>query len=294
MLRRMLAAALLTALLALATFGTLLAFLSRQEGLALPALCLVATLPMSWLMFHGLRLPLDAWLKLHLGKSELLWWLQMAYAPLTEEPAKLWPLLLPPVRRAITAQNLGRFALALGLGFAIGEIFMIAGLVIAHQPKVAALPWYQLGGFITERLMTCVIHPAMTALALVGWRRGPGFLSGLLAAMAAHFLVNFPIGAVQRGWLGSKKVFLQAFLSVWVLLCAAAAVPWLAWLLTGQRNLSQLLYGRADCPECGREYVRGVLTGLNAGASRRYERCPHCRKWHWTEAKSKALWIHPA
>jgi hypothetical protein len=252
------------------------------------ALCFALILPMSWAMFHLVRQPADAWLTPRFGKSEPFWWLRMAYAPLTEEPAKLWPLLLPMVRRWITRENLARYALALGLGFAIGEMFTVAGLVVKAQPKVAAMPWYLLSGFIVERLMTCAIHPAMTALALYGWRRGAGFALGLLAAMAAHFAGNVPIGMAQRGWLGHNLVATQTLLSLWVLACFVAALAWLSWLIFGKKSLGLLVHGHADCPGCGREYERPFLLAANFGA-RRYERCPHCRKWHWTFRKPPAI-----
>jgi hypothetical protein len=277
-----LTAALLTAAVALAGFLLLLAFLfPRQERL--PAVvCYCATLPMCWLMFHYVRMPLDHWLVATLGaKSELLWWIRTAYAPLTEEPAKLWPLLIPFLRHAVTRDNVARFALALGMGFATGEIFTVAGLVSAN-PKIAALPWYELSGFMVERWITCVAHPAMTALALAGWKRGPGFLFGFLAAMLAHYLANIPIGIIQRGWLGKNQLVLQQLLFLWIMGAGVLGALWLAWLNFGRASLGVLLYGRAECPECHHTYDRSFFA-LNMGP-RRYERCPQCRRWHWTTA----------
>ena len=113
----MLTAACITFALGLAVFGSILRRLTPREERWLVAGCLAATLPMSWAMFHGVRLPLDGWLKSTLGEGEMLRWLRTAYAPLTEEPAKLWPLALPWVRKAIRRENVARIALALGLGF---------------------------------------------------------------------------------------------------------------------------------------------------------------------------------
>jgi hypothetical protein len=285
----MLIAAILTAAGALIAFALALVFLFPREERRLALVCYAATVPMCYLALHYVRMPLDGLLVGQLGKkSELLWWIRSAYAPLTEEPAKLWPLLLPFVRRHITRENVARFALALGMGFAMGEIFTVAGLISASQPKIAALPWYELSGFIMERWVTCLVHPGMTALALVGWRRGPGFIPGLLAAMLAHYLVNIPIGFAQRGWLGKNAAITQAALSLWVMGAGVLALMSLAWLHFGRTSLGALVFGRADCPECGQEYDRGFFTGLNMGGSRRYERCPHCRRWHWTNAKPKS------
>src|SRR4051812_2705652 len=132
---------------ALAIAAALICWLFPREERVRGAVCFVMILPMSWLMFHLVRRPVDLWLAPIFGKSEAFWWLRAAYAPLTEEPAKLWPLLLPMVRRWITRENIGRYALALGLGFATGEIFTVSGLVVEKQPHVAAMPWYMLSGF---------------------------------------------------------------------------------------------------------------------------------------------------
>jgi ribosomal protein S27E len=46
----------------------------------------------------------------------------------------------------------------------------------------------------------------------------------------------------------------------------------------------RMLFGRRRCPECGHEYD-APLIGINFGLTR-YERCPHCRHWHWTKVFS--------
>jgi hypothetical protein len=278
----MLTAAILTIALGLAIFVPILRLLTARGERWLAAACLVATLPMSWAMYHGVRLPLDGWLKATLGEGDGLGWIRTAYAPLTEEPAKLWPLLLPWVRRGITRENVGRMALALGVGFALGEVVLVAQLIAVHQPDVAKMPWYLLGGFIWERLATCVVHSGMTALALTLWRRRSQPLLGLLLAMLAHYLVNFPISMSRWGWLGSNKTLAMLLLSGWVGLAFLLALAGLAWLQYGRSRFGALFYGSAVCPGCRQPYERS-LWGLNLGPSRRYEKCPHCRKWHWTE-----------
>jgi len=45
----------------------------------------------------------------------------------------------------------------------------------------------------------------------------------------------------------------------------------------------KLFYSRRVCPECGSGYD-APLFALNFGRTR-YERCPHCRRWHWTQAR---------
>ncbi len=276
--------ALLIALsLGLATFGVVLWRLTPREE-RWPVLgCLVATLPMCWVMFHGVRLPMDRWLIGTLGEGDTLSWIRTAYAPLTEEPAKLWPLALPWVSKSITRENVARFALALGLGFALGEMVTVANLIMVRKPEIAGMPWHQLGGFIQERLMTCAIHGGMTAIALVMWRRRSNFVLGLLMAMLAHYLVNFPISMGQWGWLGKSANVSQVVISLWVILCFFLALAGLALLHFGRSRLGTFLYGRAVCPGCGSVYDR-TIWGLNMGTSLRYERCPRCRKWHTTTA----------
>lgn len=57
-------------------------------------------------MYHKVRLPVDEWLSQSFGKGDLLFWIRTTYAPLTEEPAKIWPLAIPILRRSLTRQNL--------------------------------------------------------------------------------------------------------------------------------------------------------------------------------------------
>jgi hypothetical protein len=274
-------AALITVTVALFVFGPLLWRLTPAEERGWVGLLMLAALPMSWLMFHEVRMPLDDWLKLQIGDGSFLRWLRTAYAPLTEEPAKLWPLLIGWLRWKVTRDNVGRVAMALGLGFAVGEVFTVAGLIQEHQPKLAALPWYQLSGFMVERWMTCLVHSGLVAISLAVWRRGPGIFPGLLLAMMAHYLVNFPITMSQRGWLGSQMVVAQTIVGLWLVGCCFAAVALLVQLHRGPgKKLFSL--GHMRCPGCGRVYERSLWGCFNFGGDRRYERCPWCNEWHWT------------
>lgn len=262
-------------------FGVILWRVTAPSDRLAVGLSLMSTLPMSWLMFHFVRMPLDGWVSETGTLASLRPWIQTLYAPLTEEPAKLWILLVPCVRRRITGDNVLPFALALGLGFGLGEIVTVAGLITAASPGVAALPWYQLGGFITERFMTMAVHASMTGVALALWRRGPGLAPGLAAAMLAHFAVNFPLAMAHWGWLGRNQPAVAAVLFAWVLGCFLASGVFLARLHRPRLPLGRLLNGRARCPSCGEVYDRPLLRGLNC-VTHRFERCPHCTRWHWT------------
>ena len=74
--------------------GALLRFSPRLLWPWLTAVALLE-LPMSVLAFDYIRQPLDHFISPMLAGNPILSWVKLLYAPLTEEPAKLWPLLLP-------------------------------------------------------------------------------------------------------------------------------------------------------------------------------------------------------
>src|SRR5260221_7234864 len=183
--------AVLTTIAAIAIFGPLIHKLRLPADERLLWLAAVLVLPLQPLVFYYVRLPLDHWLVAHLGDtSAAYYWLRTCYAPLTEEPAKLFPLLIPAIRRDIQPANFVRYALAIGLGFAIGEMWFVAYRV-ARVPAFAGLTFYQFGGYAGERLMTCVFHSAFVSVSL--WRLRRRFALGFAAAAAGHWLGNFPI-----------------------------------------------------------------------------------------------------
>src|SRR5436190_514876 len=60
-------------------------------------------LPMEPLAFYLVRVPLDV---AHLDSTSATYqWVTSFYAPLTEEPAKLLPLLIPAIRRDLGVAN---------------------------------------------------------------------------------------------------------------------------------------------------------------------------------------------
>lgn len=279
----MFVASVLTAILAGMVLWLALYRVTQNSERLLVLFCFVSTLPMCWVMYHYVRMPLDHVLQTQLGNSLLLTWIRSAYAPLTEEPAKLWPLLLPFVRRKLTQQNLTAFALALGGGFAMGEIFTVAGLFESKLPELAKLPWYSLSGFILERGMTFFCHAGMTATALIVLQRGYGIVTGLPAAMSLHYLANFPITLSQWGWFGSNPETSRILLGIWVVLCALIGLTILLQSSNRtERSLGARIYGEAVCPSCHTRYSRSLMLGLNFGFSLRYEPCPACKRWHWT------------
>ncbi len=140
-------------------------------------------------------------------------------APLVEEPAKLWPLLLPMFRARLKDTNLVRVGLALGLGFGLSEVWGLAALIHQHPPY-RSLPFWMFGGFIGERVLVGFLHGAFTSFALRRWDNG--FAVGVLAAMAAHWACNFPI-VLMALRIPDLGAYWPTVASLWVAFCFAAA-----------------------------------------------------------------------
>lgn len=83
-------------------------------------------------------------------------------------------------------------ALAVGLGFSIGEIWFVANQH-ATMPEVAALPFYKFWAFGLERIATGLYHGAMIAYLFHRVRLGLSAWPGLLFALVFHALLNLPI-----------------------------------------------------------------------------------------------------
>jgi hypothetical protein len=215
-------AAIVAATLALFVLGSVLVKGATSAERRLYAVLLLLQLPMSWLTFEYVRVPLDGVLRPLIADRDAYGVLTLFYAPLTEEPAKLWPLLLPFVWRVLRRENAVRVALALGLGFGIGEIGFLAARVAA-APALAPLPWYMFGGFIAERLMVCLWHAAFTAVTVAAaahaLARVPAAFAG---SMALHFVGNFPIYLAALRLFGLGAAEWQLLLFVWTVVYTVA------------------------------------------------------------------------
>lgn len=271
--------AVLTAVVATAVFGLLIRKLRQPADERRLWLAAALVSPLQPLAFYFVRVPLDHWLVAHLGSTSSAYqWLTSLYAPLTEEPAKLVPLLIPAIFWDIRPANFVRYALAIGLGFAIGEMWFVADRV-AHNPALAGLAFYQFGGYFSERLMTCVLHSAFVSVSL--WRLRRRFAFGVAGAMLLHWLGNFPIFLMAENVGGMGKTFWTVVVQLWLLFYFFAGIVLLSYLAFGRIAPIRLFYGRRHCPGCGGDYDAPLLA-LNFGLTR-YERCPHCRHWHWTK-----------
>jgi len=176
-----------------------------------------------WLLLPGLPLSALAnlWIKRPLATSvsqvagvglsfdlaQPVWLLIFLWllSPLVEEAVKLLPLLLPPVRSYLTGDLAALWTgMGLGISFGLGEAAYLA-YGVAQSPLYASLPWYMFTGYFGERLLVCLVHGVMTAVAVYGLRKGRRqAILAYLVAVGMHALVNagavlFQLGLIS-GW----------------------------------------------------------------------------------------------
>lgn len=272
--------AVITTLMAASLYGWLIWALSDCRDRLWLLMAAVCTLPLQPLVFYLVRSPLNSWLLTVLdANSGLYQFVALWYAPLTEEPAKLLPLLIPALRRRVNPHTYILFGLSLGLGFGIGEIWFLADH-IAKAPAFAVLPFYQFTGFAQERFIICFVHGALTTIVLKPV--GNCFVSGLLAAMGLHGLLNAPILLAVHDIGGIGKPTWLMLLVIWVLVYYLGMICLLGWWRWGRSFIRTAFY--AQCPECRQVYRRPFLS-LNAGF-KSYERCPYCRNFHWVDMRT--------
>ncbi|MCC7158869.1 MAG: hypothetical protein IT281_04965 [Ignavibacteria bacterium] len=277
-------ASFVTTLLACGFIGWFIKWRADKADYKLLIMLFLIELPMALVAFYFIRMPLldNAFKYLFGSSAELYGFMRNFYAPLTEEPAKLLPLIFPFFRGKITKQNFVVAALALGLGFGIGEIWLV-GNFIAASPKFADLPWYQFTGFMNERFMVCIVHAGMTSFALN--RLGNKFILGLLGSMGLHFLGNFPIYLSAVNFLSLGIATWQVIVSVWLIIFFLGMVVLLVYFKFGSIQIGKFFYGTSICPECGFNYPAPAF-GINSFKTR-YEKCPGCKKWHWVKMWKK-------
>ncbi|TES93873.1 MAG: PrsW family intramembrane metalloprotease [Candidatus Cloacimonadota bacterium] len=223
-------AAVVTTILSLGIIGVFLVWKipKKEKGILLAVVLL--EIPMCALAFYFIRFPLDGWLQRLLSSSPGIYrFLTTFYAPITEEPIKLWVLAIPWIFRRIERKNAIRFAVAIGLGFGIGEMWMLAEQ-FAKDPYIASLHWYQLGGYIQERFMVCVMHGAFTA-PVICFLRKKTIILGILCALFLHYLGNFPIYLAGLNFLGLSISTWKIILTVWVQLYFLGMLGLLGYLL---------------------------------------------------------------
>lgn len=139
------------------------------------------------------------------------WWfavLVLLIVGVFEEGIKALPALVPSVRESIrSCASATPMALTIGLGFALGEIWYVAYGIYQHDPAVARMPFYMLGGFVGERVCAIVVYGFCILLALRGLLPGRRyFVFGLGAAMASHALADLPVMLYQMKLIGAYPV----------------------------------------------------------------------------------------
>lgn len=269
-------AALVAAAAATLVWGSVILRRAAAADRRMLVMCFLLQLPMSAAAFYLVRVPLDDAMRGLLGDGLVMRWGRMLFAPLTEEPAKLWPLLIPWIAAGVSRRNATHVAAALGLGFGVGEIGVIADF-IRSSGQGSALPWYVFTGFMVERFMVCLMHGLLTAMAVLGWKSWRiGLGGGIALAMLLHLALNFPIAAAHAGWLGSDPTLVATLMSLWNAGYFIAALLVLVVLDNRVAGLPSTAPA-VVCPKCGGEF-RPSAVPLNLIA-RRLERCPHCRRW---------------
>ena len=275
--------ALITSAVALAVYGVVILKMKGPVDKRWLWLAFFIALPLQPLAFYLIRLPLNSLVVAMLGSKSLFYeWLTLFYAPLTEEPAKLVPLLLPFIWRDIRKENFVRYALAIGLGFGLGELWFVAHSV-ARVPQFDAAPFWQFTGFLNERFMVCLLHGVFVSVALRRLRNT--FLIGVLGAMVLHFFGNFPIYLMQKNLFGLGTAVWSAIVSTWLAAYFLGGIALLTYFVYGKASLGRFIFGRSRCPECSAIYDSSFLA-LNLG-TKRYERCPGCKHWHLIGIQNK-------
>lgn len=269
-------AAAITTVLVIGLYGYLIKRVAERADWPVLILAAVVALPLQPLAFYLVRLPLHHTLTAALGAGALLTAISLFYAPLTEEPAKWLPLLVPAIRRRLTPTNAVAMALAVGLGFGIGEIWFIA-TQLAALPSIAEQPFYAFGGFLVERTLVCFMHGGMIAFAFSRLANGRSFLLGGLIGMALHFALNFPLFLGGIDLFGLGGAVWTVLLTLWTGVFTVILGMLVSWLSHGR--FREAVLGYSDCPECGAHYPRPLITPRIGPL--RYERCPNCRRFHW-------------
>lgn len=214
-------AAIIATMLAVIIIGTIvLKILKKNLFLLLPFS--IFFLPMSYITFTFIRVPI---VKFVINCFKIpqtvtawpLWYvaLVLLYAPVTEELIKLLPLFLSWIRKKISFNNRIAIGLMIGLGFGIGELWLVASW-FSRNVYIAGYHWYQLWGYILERLISCFSHGVFTTVALKGL--GNKFTKYIIYAIGLHALSNLPIVMSRLGVIKLSTIVFQNISLLYLLL----------------------------------------------------------------------------
>lgn len=282
-------AAVISAILVVGAWGNVLLKKAEHTERRFLILLFLSQLPMSALVYYVIRFPVAQWYTAFFPKGTDIWLLLKSFeAPLTEEPGKLLPLILPSVLLRLKNYPDRKPALlagmALGLGFGVGEILFLAYVLPQWRQDVLAYPWYYFGGSIVERFLVSFLHAVMTGIAASGIAKGfRQGATGIAYAMGLHYILNIP--AIIPGFSPLRPFFKDPlalavyqqvkwlyFLALFVF-CFFIAWKW----IEGRFPTAEMFLGKCICHHCGKEFEPsffGFSLGVASGL-----RCPHCKKW---------------
>jgi RsiW-degrading membrane proteinase PrsW (M82 family) len=181
----------------------------------------------SYLAFHYIRIPLDDLIKHYaniIHNKVPIWYcfVTFLYAPVIEEIVKVLPILvLPLYKNNITKKNIVLYGSMIGLGFGIGEMFLISSF-IAKDIAFIGCKWYHFYGYIYERIISCFCHQIFTIVALSGIEKGD--IKYLFYAMVLHAISNIAAFFYQYGFINANSNFVQYFLLCYPLIFVVAIV----------------------------------------------------------------------
>jgi RsiW-degrading membrane proteinase PrsW (M82 family) len=274
-------AAVLATLITALVYGFLLSRLCAREDrfVLIAATGLGFVLPI--LLVSLFLFPFERHVRPHLGSVVVAAWILLS-APLIEEPAKWLVLLSPPVRRTLRPDNAGAIALALGLGFALGEAWTQTYALWSSGETRPAL-WIYLG-YAIDRLGATMLHGGFVLFVAKRLTRGRPLWPGMLLGVSLHFLVNFAVFF----HIGPAWPWLHAAWPVVSYLVPLAVLVFLGMVMARALGpgLRRLILGKPiACPSCSEVYERPWLA-FNCGTIS-YERCPHCRTLQWVRPPAK-------
>ena len=209
--------------IALVAVGTIILWLARPEHRKLALTAMLVMLPMQPVAFYLVRVPALTWLQTLFASGDVMMIAGLLAAPLTEEPAKWLALACAGLRAAIRSGSALGIAMAVGLGFGIGEIWFIAEQ-LSRVPALQAAPAAQFWGFVIERVAVCFLHGLFIVPLFHALATGRHIVLAALAGIAAHLLTNLPILAVRADLFGLGPAAWGGMALIWPIILVAAGL----------------------------------------------------------------------
>lgn len=186
----------------------------------------IVALPGSFLIYYLVRMPLDKFIANLLAADETIpmgYYLLflLCFTALAEEMIKVLPAFIPGMRRKINADNYLWIGMIVGLSFGLGETWLLAGS-LGSNPYYANVQWYQLNGFIIERIVSCLGHGIFSALVISGILERK-VIKYLLYGIGLHMLTNMPVILLQGGVLNMPRSLFEPVLLVYMILLVAVS-----------------------------------------------------------------------